>query len=404
MCHQQDKQRPRVELADIFSRHADSYIEQHGVSSAQHKAINAISRCRTAVLGGHVARCTHCGAEEQSYNSCRYRYCPKCQTTKQLRWLEARKAELLPTNYFHVVFTIPHELNGIASYNPSVIYNILFQSAWSTIRRLGQDKKKLSGQMGMLSFLHTWGQNLSQHIHLHCMIPGGALCDIDGQTKWNPSRSHYLFPNRVMSALFGKTFITLLKQAFSNKALTFKESIAALSETKPFEGLMAGLSKKSWNVYAKEPFKGAEGGLEYLARYVSKTAISNERIISCDEGKVSFKWRDYSDDNKLKIMTLDAGEFIRRFLMHILPDGFMRIRSFGFLANACKTKNISRIRTLLGSTETSQTKKPNEQIKETIAELVQRVMGINIERCKQCRIGRLEVIHIIKRQTYWDTS
>ena len=408
MCDQIGRNKPSVELADIFLRYADGYIEQHGVSAPQNKAIKAISRCRTLALGGHVSRCNHCSAEEIAYNSCRYRHCPKCQTTKQLRWLENRKAELLPVEYFHVVFTIPHELNGIASYNPSLLYNLLFKAAWSAIYTLGQDKKRLGGLMGMLAFLHTWGQNLSQHIHLHCMVPGGALCDINGQKEWRDSKPGFLFPVKVISKLFGKTFLKLLQQAYKNNEITFKGAITELAEQEKFKQLMALLSNKSWNVYAKTPFNGSEGGLEYLARYVSKTAIGNERLISHDNQEVTFKWRDYSDENQSKRMTLNAYEFIRRYLTHVLPDGFMRIRTFGFLANACKTKNINLILPLLNHSEEEDCEKQEDKKKESIAELMKRITGVDIDQCKHCKIGRLVIIKSIlsfkQSLAYLDTS
>ncbi len=452
MCDQQDKHRPSIELADIFIKHADSYIEQRGVSAQQHKAINAIARCRTSALGGHALCCDHCGVQDISYNSCRYRHCPKCQTTKQLRWLDQRKAELLPTHYFHVVFTLPHEINHIASYNQSIIYTLLFKAAWLTIDTFGKDENRLAGQMGMLAFLHTWGQNLSQHIHLHCMVPGGALYDDDeGQKQWRSSEKTFLFPSRAMAKYFGKAFLTLLERAHRNDELNLKGGIAELADSKTFGQLMVKLRRKSWNVYAKEPFNGAEGGVTYLARYFAKTAIGNERILSCDDNTVRFKWRDYSDENKTKIMTLEAHEFIRRYLSHVLPDGFMRVRSFGLLANACKAKNIAIIRDLLSGSEqidsTSMTTdlsairpeenntamQPDEKSfvkvitsgensalqpsvnlvanalvspstgiddigysvvkvnpKESVAELMKRITGIDIERCKHCKIGRLE--------------
>lgn len=463
MCNQTGRQASSVELADIFLKHADSYLEKRGASAQQQKAINAISRCRTSALGGHALRCNHCGAQEISYNSCRYRHCPKCQTTKQLRWLDERKAELLPTHYFHVVFTLPHEVNAIASYNQSVIYNMLFKAAWLTIDAFGKDKNQLNGLMGMLSFLHTWGQNLSQHIHLHCMIPGGALYDdSEGQKQWRSSKKTFLFSSKAMAKYFGKTFMTLLERAFSNKELNLRGGISELSESKTLGQFMVKLSKKSWNVYAKEPFNGAEGGITYLARYFAKTAIGNERILSCNDEQVAFKWRDYSDDSQSKIMTLDAHEFIRRYLSHILPDGFMRVRSFGFLANACKTKNIAIIRTLLHddghtkeiglppapalakeatavqsiastidsndidapqswgnlvvATRSSMTIREvpiisevvKSKAKESVAELMKRIIGIDIEICKHCKIGRLEKIplplRINQAPTAWDTS
>lgn len=471
MCNQAHKRQASVELADIMLKHAEAYIEQRGVSAHQHKAINAISRCRTSALGGHALRCDHCGIQDISYNSCRYRHCPKCQTTKQLRWLDQRKAELLPTHYFHVVFTLPHEINHIAAYNQSVIYNLLFKAAWLTMDTFGKDENRLAGQMGMLAFLHTWGQNLSQHIHLHCMVPGGALYDDDeGQKQWRSSEKNYLFPSRAMSKYFGASFLTLLERAHRHDELNLKGGIAGLADSKTFGQLMVKLQKKSWNVYAKEPFNGAEGGVAYLARYFAKTAIGNERILSCDDTTVRFKWRDYSDENKTKIMTLDAHEFIRRYLSHILPDGFMRVRSFGLLANACKAKNIAIIRALLYGYEqinaasvvtdltpdslvenNAMAPKPDEKsfinlitsgdlkalqpsdnlvanafaslpsgindtgeavvkakTKESVAELMKRITGIDIERCKYCKMGRLEKTPLLPGANQipagWDTS
>lgn len=459
MCIQSGKPVNKVELADIFSQHADAYIASHGVSSIQRKAINAISHCRTAALGGHVLRCNHCGELEIAYNSCRYRHCPKCQTTKKLRWLEERKAELLPVPYFHVVFTLPHELNQLASYNPALIYSLLFKAAWATVNTLGHDKKRLDAQMGMVAFLHTWNQKISQHIHLHCMVPAGGIRDVDGQVLWRASKKlDYLFPVKVMGKLFGKLFLTELTQAFKNNAFQFNGCIAELAKEPNFMRLKFQLSKKTWNVYAKEPFNGAEGGMEYLGRYFSKTAIGNERILSCEENQVAFKWRDSSDNKKTKIMRLDAHEFIRRYLSHILPHGFMRARYFGFLANSVKAKNITLIRSLLstdkqddiafslaaqnipatitepqtavsqvlhrmsnspadriadykplphtlGTSDTpnsvifSQDIKPvktsDSESSESIVELMKRVVGIDIALCKHCKIGRLEKIQMI---------
>jgi hypothetical protein len=473
VCLQSGRPINKVELADIFSQHADAYIASHGVSSIQHKAINAISHCRTAVLGGHVLRCNHCGALEIAYNSCRYRHCPKCQTTKRLRWLEERKAELLPVPYFHVVFTLPHELNQLASYNPALIYNLLFKAAWATVNTLGHDKKRLDAQMGMTAFLHTWNQKLNQHNHLHCMVPSGGLREVDGQALWHASKTpDYLFPVKVMGKLFGKLFLTELTKAFINNAFQFKGCITELAKESNFMKFKFQLSQKTWNVYAKEPFNGAEGGMEYLARYFSKTAIGNERILSCDENQVAFKWRDSSDNKKTKVMRLDAHEFIHRYLSHILPHGFMRARYFGFLANSVKAKNITLIRSLLSTdkqddmavssavqnipamiteskTAVSQalhmmsnspadkiadckplqhtlgisdslntvitaldikTIKPSDsEPSESIAELMKRVVGIDIALCKHCKIGRLEKIQMLLPNTLqipapWDTS
>lgn len=396
MCNQPRCDKGSVELADVFLRYGNAYIEQHRISTPQDKAIRALSRCRTAALGGHVTRCNHCGIEKNNYNSCRNRHCPKCQKTKQMRWLVSRKSELLPVGYFHVVFTIPHELNGIASYNQSLIYNLLFKAAWIAVCTLGKNRKEFGGLMGMLAFLHTWGQSLSQHIHLHCMIPGGALCDVDGQKQWKSSKPNYLFSVKVMAKFTGKVFLRLLREAYNNNEIAFGGSISELEKPAKFAQLIALLHKKSWNVYAKEPFNGAQGGLEYLSRYVSKTAIGNERILSHDNQQVTFKWRDYADANKEKIMVLDAHEFIRRYLQHVLPNGFMRIRAFGFLANACKTKNINLIRSQL--TPHDDGSKQDKKVKEPIDELMMRFTGIDINLCQTCKIGRLETTRSILSQ------
>jgi Putative transposase/Transposase zinc-binding domain len=402
VCDQSNRDKQSIELADVFLRYGDSYIEQHGVSTPQDKAIRALSRCRTAALGGHVTCCTHCGIVKNNYNSCRNRHCPKCQTTKQLRWLESRKSELLPVGYFHVVFTIPHELNSIASYNQALIYNLLFKAAWTAVCTLGQNNKEFDGLMGMLAFLHTWGQNLSQHIHLHCMIPGGALRDIDGQKKWKSSKPDYLFSVKVMARFTGKVFIRLLQEAYKKNEIIFNGSITDLEKPEKFAQFIALLRKKNWNVYAKEPFNGAEGGLEYLGRYVSKTAIGNERILSYDNQQVTFKWRDYADESKEKVMVLDAHEFIRRYLQHVLPNGFMRIRAFGFLANACKTKNIELIRSQLIPSQKDNDSKQEKKSKEPIDELMMRLTGIDINLCQHCKIGRLETIGTILSQ--WELN
>src|SRR3990167_922793 len=395
ICSQPKGNKLSIELADVFLRYGDSYVAQHRISTPQDKVIRALSCCRTSALGGHITRCNHCGIEKNNYNSCRNRHCPKCQTTKQIRWAESRKSELLPVGSFHVVFTIPHELNGIASYNQALIYNLLFKAAWIAVLELGKNSKEFGGLMGMLAFLHTWGQNLSQHIHLHCMIPGGALRDIDGKKQWKSSKPNYLFSVKVMARFIGKVFLRLLQEAYHNKKIIFGGSITELEQPTKFKQFLALLYKKSWNVYAKEPFNGAEGGLDYLARYVSKTAISNERIISHDNQQVTFKWRDYADKSKEKIMALDAHEFIRRYLQHVLPKGFMRIRSFGFLANPCKAKNIELIRSQLVIHENAP--KQDKKDKEPIDELIMRLTGIDINLCQNCKIGHLETISQIHR-------
>jgi len=401
MCKFGGRAKSSTELSDIFNLYGDSYINKHKLSLVQHKAVNAIRNCRTAALGGNVQRCSCCGAELISYNSCRNRHCPKCQALAKAKWLEARQAELLPVEYFHVVFTIPHELNFITGYNQALIYNILFKSAWTTIKTLGMDKKRLGGLMGMLAALHTWGQNLLQHLHLHCIIPGGTL----NNTKWISCKPGFLFPVKVVSKIFRGTFISLLRQAYQNNELKIQGAITAFADPKIFTNLLDQLLDKDWCVYSKKPFNGAKGAIDYLAKYVYKTAISNNRILSCDDGKVSFKWRDYADHNKIKTMTVTADEFIRRFLNHILPDGFMRIRSFGFLANSGKAKKIQLILSLLNQNQSTTTKK-----KEFVDELMYRLTGVDINLCPKCKIGRLQTVKTIQSFTqlrhnkYFDTS
>lgn len=401
MCNHSSRAKNSIELADIFNLYADSYIAKYTLSKEQHKAINAIRNCRTAALGGNVQRCSCCGAEFNSYNSCRNRHCPKCQTLAKERWLAARQAELLPVEYFHVVFTIPHELNCLTGYNQVTIYNILFKAAWDTILTLGKDTKRLGGLMGLLAALHTWGQNLSQHIHLHCIIPGGALTN----NAWISCKPGFLFPVKVISRMFSGIFVKLLSQAYENNQLKLQGAVAHLANPAIFTALLNQLRQKAWCVYSKKPFAGAKGAVEYLAKYVYKTAISNNRILSCDNNRVTFNWRDYADHNKIKKMSLDNHEFIRRFLTHVLPDRFIRIRSFGFLANSCKAKNIQQILGLLTQNITISTK-----AKESTSELMLRLTGVDINLCPKCKKGRLQNIKTLQnfmqlqQAKYQDTS
>ncbi len=387
MCNDGSRVKDSAELADVFKLSGDSYIAQYKLSVEQHKAVNAICNCRTAALGGNVQKCSACGTEVISYNSCRNRHCPKCQALAKARWLAARQKELLPVEYFHVVFTMPHEINLLVGYNKALIYNILFKAAWLTMLTLGKDEKRLGGLMGMLAALHTWGQNLLQHIHLHCIVPGGALT----HDQWIPCKPGYLFPVQVMSCMFKKIFVKLLRQAYTDNELKLQGVVADLTVPENFSNLMNQLLKKKWCVYSKRPFDGAKGAVDYLAKYVYKTAISNSRILTCDNEHVTFKWRDYADNNKIKIMKLKTHEFIRRFLIHVLPSGFMRIRSFGFLANPCKAKNIQRILTLLQHDSMENC----SDTKESSAELMLRLTGVDITICSKCRAGKLHTIGIL---------
>ena len=390
MCGQEDAQEKRpVELSDVFRMHRESYCNNNTLSPQQYKVINALCNCRTSVLGGHVEQCDHCDNIHVSYNSCRNRHCPKCQSLKTAQWLENRQKELLPVQYFHVVFTLPHELNTLVLYNKQELYSCLMQSVWKTIKTLGEDPKRLNGLMGMIAILHTWGQNLSSHNHIHGIVPGGALVNGD---QWQSSKSNYLFPVKVMSTLFRGIFISGLRTLYEENKLKIPEDTdlkTSLNIKKNFEALLHSLMEKPWVVYSKKPFAGPEQLLEYLGRYVNKIAISNSRILSCDEGSVKFKWRDYSDNNKVKIMDLKPEEFIRRFLSHVVPEGFMRIRFFGFLANASKKENVKKIRALLSYSPIEE--KQKKDIRTRMLELT----GKDITLCQKCNKGHFYTIQVM---------
>lgn len=387
-----------VEVADIFRLHGDDYGRTHTLTPEQYKVMHAIKNCRTSVLGGHVDQCDYCQETRCSYNSCRNRHCPKCESFKASQWVDERRAELLPVPYFHVVFTLPHKLNDLVLYNKKILYDLLFQSAWQTLKRLGADRKRLHGEMGMLSILHTWGQTLSQHNHVHCIVPGGAL-KLSGQ--W-VSAKKYLFPVKVLSKLFRGIYVSGLREAYQkNKLVIPPDPVTKTVNPMVFDSLLNQLMSQSWVVYAKAPFAGPEKLLHYLSRYTHKIAISNHRIIACDKDSVTFKWRDYADGNKEKIMQLKPKEFIRRFLSHVLPNGFMRIRGFGFLANACKAKKIKTIQQQL------HYKPPLlPEPRDTATRLLE-LTGKDITLCPLCKQGKLRRIKDISstlNKRAYDTS
>ncbi|HAJ79730.1 MAG TPA: IS91 family transposase [Fibrobacteres bacterium] len=387
MCDQEDAQDKRpVELGDVFRMHRESYCKNNTLTPEQHKVINAICNCRTSVLGGHVEQCDNCDNICVSYNSCRNRHCPKCQSLKTAKWLEDRQKELLPIPYFHVVFTLPHELNTLVLYNKKELYSCLMQAVWETIKTFGEDPKRLNGLMGMIAILHTWSQNLLDHNHVHCIVAGGAL--VDGN-RWQPSKPDYLFPVKAMSIVFRGIFISGLRDLYDKNRLKIPSDPnleTSLSIGENFETLLDNLMKKQWVVYSKHPFVGPKKLLDYLGRYVNKIAISNYRILSCDEKSVKFKWRDYSDNNTVKVMTLKPEEFIRRFLMHVVPTGFMRVRFFGFLGNACKKKNVATIRKLLSYEPTEEKQKKDMRM------LMLELTGNDITLCPKCKIGHFYTI------------
>jgi hypothetical protein len=389
LCIADKNERPKsAEMADIFRMHGDDYCKAHVLTPEQHNVMNAIKNCRTSVLGGHIEQCGHCAALHCSYNSCRNRHCPKCGSFKAAKWSEDRQAELLPVSYFHVVFTLPHVLNNLVLYNKKLLYNLLFEAVWETLKTLGEDKNRLGGLMGTIAILHTWGQTLSQHNHLHCIVPGGALSK---NGKWKPAKK-YLFPVNVLSKLFRGIYVSKLRQAYEQGRLVLPTQLAETLLANDFDALLNQLMEVDWVVYAKPPFAGPEKLLNYLGRYTHKIAISNHRIISVDEEAVIFKWRDYSDNNQEKVMQLKPEEFIRRFLSHVLPVGFMRIRSFGFLANASKAKKVKQIQTQFNY-------KPRKtQEKRDTASLMLELTGDDITLCPYCKQGKLKRIQKIPSQ------
>jgi hypothetical protein len=352
--------------------------------------MNAIETCRTAALGGHTDRCEDCGHLEISYNSCRNRHCPKCQTLRKERWIEDRAQDLLPVQYFHVVFSIPVELNPLALMNQRILYDLLFRSASETLLELSDNPTHLGARIGFIAILHTWGQNLMDHPHLHCVVPGGGLSP--DRSRWVSSPKRFFIHVKAMSKLFRGKFLAYLKNRYESGDLVFPGGIAHLKEPRVFHRFRWRLSQKTWVVYCKPPFGGPEGVLQYLGRYTHRVAISNHRILSLKDGNVSFRWRDYADGDRQKTMTLQAQEFIRRFLLHVLPHRYVRIRHFGLLANRNRKDDIALCRELLGSgsTVTKEKDKP-----ETWQELLQRICGIDVTTCPVCRKSRMLLVEIL---------
>jgi hypothetical protein len=325
--------RPTLEVADIIRQHGKDFIESNRswLSWQQLKVLRAIERCRTAALGGHLDRCSRCGHRAISYNSCRNRHCPKCLTNARNRWLAERQKELLNVGYFHVVFTLPHDLSWLALHNQKVIYSLLFRASAETMLEIAADPRHLGAQIGFLSVLHTWGQRLDHHPHVHCVIPAGGL-SLDSQ-RWVHPRYAFFLPVKVLSRVFRGKFVAGLKRTFRKKELLFPGSLKALEGEKAFGAFLRKLFRQDWVVYAKPPFGGPEHVLHYLARYTHRVAISNHRLLQLANGQVTFRWKDYAHGNKKRKMTITANEFLRRFTLHVLPKGFVRIRFFGFLAH-----------------------------------------------------------------------
>jgi len=339
--------RPSLEVADIIRAAGDDFIHRNQTHLAwpQLKVLRAIRNCRTQALGGHLDRCSGCGHEVISYNSCRNRHCPKCQTNAREQWLAKRAEDLLPVSYFHVVFTIPHDLSALTLQNKRILYDLLFQTSAETLIEVAADPKHLGARIGFLAVLHTWGQNLQHHPHVHCVIPAGGLSP--DESRWIRSTTSFFVPVRVLSKVFRGKFVSGLKRLFRSHKLSFHGSLSSLADSKQFRRFLRQLFRKDWVVYAKRPFQGPTYVLQYLARYTHRVAISNHRLISFEEGKVTFRYKDYAHGNKKRKMTLTSDEFLRRFLLHLLPGGFVRIRHYGFLANRSRSRLVAIARQLL---------------------------------------------------------
>ncbi len=347
--------RPPLEVADLIRAAGDAFIERnrHWLRWKHIKVLLAIRRCRTAALGGHLDECTRCGYRATiSYNSCRDRHCPKCQTAARDRWIAARRRELLPTRYLHVVFTLPHRLAPLVLQNKKVLYGLLFRTSAETLLEVARDPRHLGAEIGFFSVLHTWSQQLKIHPHVHCVVPAGGL-SLD-HSRWVRSRDNYFLPKGVLREIFRGKFVDALKQAFHKGQLRFEGDLKLLAQPKIFAAWLRPLFRQDWVVYLKRPFGGPEYVLQYLGRYTHRVAISNHRLVSLTDGQVTFRWRDSAHHNEQKLLPLSLDEFLRRFLLHILPKGFVRIRNFGFLANRKRATLLALCFQLLGSEQQPQ--------------------------------------------------
>ena len=393
------------EVADVFRRYGDTYRAQHDgtLSTAQRRVMTAIELCRTAALGGHVEQCDHCGHQHISYCSCRNRHCPKCQSLARAQWLDDRRAELLATPYFHVVLTLPEEIAAIAYQNKATVYGILFRAAAETLLTIAADPKHLGAEIGFFAVLHTWGSALTHHPHLHCVVTGGGLAP-DG-SRWIGCRPGFFLPVRVLSRLFRRLFLESLQRAFEAGKLRFFGGNAALSEPTAFKTYLTPLRRAEWVVYAKPPFGGPEQVLEYVGRYTHRVAISNNRLRDIENGMVRFSWKDYRHQDRQKLMTLSVDEFIHRFLLHVLPQGFHRIRYYGLLGNRHRAEKLARCRELLGMPPTEQVE---DQTEQDYRDRYEALSGASLKQCPVCQQGQMLTIATIEairtRPAILDTS
>jgi len=391
--------RPTLEVADILRAHGDRFLDRYRSSFdfQQLKALRAIQRCRTAALGGHRDACNHCGYQAISYNSCRNRHCPKCQAQARQRWLEARERELLAASYFHVVFTVPHELNVLAWENPRRFYDLLFTASAQTLLQIAADPKHLGAEIGVISILHTWGQNLLLHPHIHCAIPAGGLSP--DHRRWIRPRYPFFLPVKILSRVFRGKFLAGLKRLHHHNKLCCAGPAAALADPQQFAQLTRRLHRHHWVVYAKPAFGGPMQVLRYLGRYTHRVAISNHRLLNFDQERVTFRWKNYAHGGKQGQMTLAATEFLRRFFLHVLPKGFVRIRHFGFLANRLRASRLALSRQLLAPSASTSEEAGTQQI---------RPQSSSLWHCPRCGATMIVIQRFTAAElsacTYFDSS
>ncbi len=392
--------RPPLEVAEVVRQHGAAFLARYGptLSGEQQRALRAIVLCRTAALGGHITQCDHCGHEAQAYNSCRHRSCPKCHGAAQATWLVAREREVLATPYVHVIFTLPHALGPLALQNPRHLYGLLFRTVAQTLQDIAADPKHLGAEIGGFAVLHTWGQQLHHHPHLHCVLPAGGLA-LDG-TQWTPCRPHFFLPVRVLSRRFRRLSLAGLEHLYSQGQLTLTGRCQGFVEPQPWHQFLADMRGQEWVVYAKPPLQEPHHVLTYLARYTHRVAISNHRLVALEGGQVTFRYKDYQRGHRLRTLTLDAVEFLRRLMLHVPPHGFHRLRHFGFLANRVRQEKLAQCRTLLGHATLPRVRDEAAN-REAPAMSAQEPGAV----CPVCQHGRMQLVQTVYRQpAAWDLS
>jgi len=392
--------RPPLEGADVVRQHGAAFLARYGptLSGEQQRALRAIVLCRTAALGGHITQCDHCGHEAQAYNSCRHRSCPKCHGAAQATWLAAREREVLATPYVHVIFTLPHALGPLALQNPRHLYGLLFRTVAQTLQDIAADPKHLGAEIGGFAVLHIWGQQLHHHPHLHCVLPAGGLA-LDG-TQWTPCRPHFFLPVRVLSRRFRRLYLAGLEHLYSQSQLTLTGRCQGFVEPQPWHQFLADMRGQEWVVYAKPPLQEPQHVLTYLARYTHRVAISNHRLVALEGGQVTFRYKDYQRGHRLRTLTLDAVEAVRRLMLHVPPHGFHRLRHFGFLANRVRQEKLAQCRTLLGHATLPR-------VRDEAANRVAPAMSAQEPGavCPVCQHGRMQLVQTVYRQpAAWDLS